>query len=97
MMLHWQVYALIVCGAGGVVLQQSALHVGPLSVSQPIVVVVDPIVSIILSVWLFNERLTGNPVQLALAIVAFAVVSAGVVVLSLTTPVHLEGARPVRL
>ncbi len=97
MMLHWQVYALIVCGAGGVVLQQSALHVGPLSVSQPLVVVVDPIVSVVLSVWLFNERLTGNPAQLAVAIAAFAVVSAGVVVLSVTTPVHLEGARPVRL
>ncbi len=97
MMLHWQVYALVVAGAAGVVLQQSALHVGPLSVSQPLVVVVDPIASVILSVSLFNERLTADPVQLALAIAAFAVVSAGVVVLSLTTPVHLDGARPVRL
>jgi drug/metabolite transporter (DMT)-like permease len=96
-LLHWQIYAFIVCGAAGAVLQQSALHVGPLSVSQPLIVVVDPIASIILSVWLFHERLTGNPAQLALAIAAFAIVAAGVVVLSLTTPVHLEGARPVRL
>jgi drug/metabolite transporter (DMT)-like permease len=97
MMLHWQVYAFIICGAAAIVLQQSALHVGPLSVSQPLVVVVDPIISVILSVWLFNERLTGNPAQLVVAIAAFAVVAGGVVVLSLTTPVHLDGARPVRL
>jgi drug/metabolite transporter (DMT)-like permease len=97
MMLHWQVYAFIVCAAAAIVLQQSALHVGPLSVSQPLVVVVDPIASIILSAWLFNERLTGDPIQLAVAIAAFAVVAGGVVVLSMTTPVHLDGKRPVRL
>jgi drug/metabolite transporter (DMT)-like permease len=97
MFLHWQVYAFAVCGAGAIVLQQAALHVGPLSVSQPLVVVVDPIASIILSVWLFNERLTGDPFQLALAFIAFAVVVVGVVVLSIVTPVHLEGGRPVRL
>jgi drug/metabolite transporter (DMT)-like permease len=96
-LVHWPVYALIICGAASIVLQQSALHVGPLSVSQPLVVVVDPIASIILSVWLFNERFAGDPLQLTVAAVAFAVVAAGVVALSLTTPVHLDGSRPVRL
>jgi hypothetical protein len=76
---------------------QAALHAGPLSVSRPLILVVDPIVSIILSVWLFGERLTGNPLQLAVAFVAFAVVAIGVVVLSIATPVHIEGRRAVRL
>lgn len=97
MLVHWQIYAFVVCGAAASVIQQAALHVGPLSVSQPLVVVVDPIASIVLSVWLFGERLTGNPIQLAIAAISFGVVAAGVVVLSIATPVHLDGSRPVRL
>jgi len=95
--LHWPVYALAVCGAAGIVLQQAALHVGPLSVSQPLVVVVDPIASIALSVWLFDEHFTQNPVSILAAIVAFAVMAAGVTVLSRTTPIHLDASRPARL
>jgi drug/metabolite transporter (DMT)-like permease len=97
MLLHWPVYALAASGAAGVVLQQTALHVGPLSVSQPLVVVVDPVASIVLSVWLFHEQFTQNPVQIFLAIMAFAVMAAGVTTLSRTTPIHLEASRPTRL
>ncbi len=97
MFLHWPVYALAASGVAGSVLQQTALHVGPLSVSQPLVVVVDPVASIVLSVWLFDVQFTQNPVNVLLAIVAFAVMAAGVVVLSRTTPIHLEAARPTRL
>jgi len=97
MFLHWPIYALVVCGIAGIVLQQAALHVGPLSVSQPLVVVVDPIASIVLSVWLFDERFTQNPIGIAGAVLAFAVMAAGVVVLSRTTPIHLDASRPARL
>ena len=37
------------------VLVQAALHVGPLSVSQPLLVIVDPCVSVILSIWLLVD------------------------------------------
>lgn len=97
MFLHWPVYALAVCGVTGVVLQQAALHVGPLSVSQPIIVVVDPIASIFLSVWLFDEQFTHDPLRLTITAVAFAVMTVGVVVLSRTTPIHLDPTRPARL
>ena len=97
MFLHWPVYALAVTGLAGVVLQQTALHVGPLSVSQPMIVVVDPVASIFLSVWLFDEQFTHNPARLFVAAVAFAVMAAGVVELSRTTPIHLEATRPTRL
>ena len=40
MLEHWQVYALIASAILGSVLQQAALQVGPLSVSQPLIVVV---------------------------------------------------------
>ena len=97
MFLHWPVYALAVTGLTGVVVQQAALHVGPLSVSQPLIVVVDPVASIFLSVWLFDEQFSHSPTRLFIAAVAFIVMSAGVVELSRTTPIHLEASRPARL
>jgi len=50
-----------------------------------------------LSVWLFDEQFTHNPARLFVAAVAFAVMAAGVVELSRTTPIHLEATRPTRL
>ncbi len=93
-LLHWQLYAFVICAALSGILQQTALHVGPLSVSQPLLVVVNPIASIVLSTWLFGERLTGNPWQLCIAVIAFAVMAGGVVVLSITTPMHIDAAGP---
>jgi len=89
MLAHWPVYALIASGIVGSVLQQAALQSGPLSVSQPVLIVVDPAVAIVLSVWLFDDRLTHNAVQVAIAATAFAVMAAGVVALSRTAPPDL--------
>lgn len=47
---RWPVYALAAAGLATEVLEQATLHVGPLSVSQPLLVIVDPITSIMLSV-----------------------------------------------
>ena len=74
---HWPVYALLLAGVVGSVLQQAALQVGPLSVSQPLIVVVDPAVAIVLSVWIFDERFTVSPAQKAVAGVAFCVMALG--------------------
>ena len=62
MFAHWPVYALIVVSIVAELLDQTALHVGPLSISQPFIVIVDPIVSIVLSVWIFDEVFTENAV-----------------------------------
>jgi hypothetical protein len=52
-------------------LEQAALHVGPLSVSQPALVIIDPFASIALSVWLFDERFTDSPARIAIAVLFF--------------------------
>ena len=64
MFLHWPIYALAVAGPSAEYLNQAALHVGPLSVSQPFIVVVDPIVSIGLSIWIFDETFTDDGARL---------------------------------
>ena len=88
---QWPVYAVAVGGAAGVIIEQAALQSGPLRVSQPMLVIIDPIVSIALSVWLFGEYFVVNPAVLAAAAAGFAVMCGGVVVLSLTAPATVEG------
>jgi len=89
MLIRWPVYALVGAVITGTLLQQAALHVGPLSVSQPILVITDPFASIILSVWLFGEHFTDSPAQVAIAVVAFAAMAAGVTMLTRTAPQDL--------
>ena len=90
MFTHWPVYALAVAGASGTWLQQVALHVGPLRVSQPFLVIVDPVLSIGLSVWPFGERFKPDAGVLAIAAAAFAVMCVGVVLLTQTAPATME-------
>jgi hypothetical protein len=95
MLEHWPVYALIASAVVGSVLQQAALQVGPLSVSQPLIVVVDPAVAIALSVWIFDERFTVSVMQRIVAGIAFCIMALGVTVLSRTAPADLERTMPV--
>ena len=96
MLIRWPVYALIAAGVAGTLLEQAALHVGPLSVSQPILVVVNPFASIVLSVWLFDEQFTNSPAKIAVAVLSFAVMAAGVVMLTRTAPQDLTPSAPAR-
>jgi hypothetical protein len=97
MFAHWPIYALIASGVVGSVLQQAALQGGPLSVSQPLIVVVDPAVAIVLSAWIFDERFTVSLPQKIVAGVAFCVMAAGVTVLSREAPTHLDPSMPAKL
>jgi CBS domain containing-hemolysin-like protein len=96
MLTRWPVYALAAAAVAGTLLEQSALHVGPLSVSQPLLVITNPLASITLSIWLFDERFTDSPAKITIAVLAFAVMAAGVTVLSRTAPKDLTPSRPAR-
>ena len=96
LLTHWPVYALAAAAVTGTLLEQAALHVGPLSVSQPLLVIINPFASIVLSVWLFGERFTDSPAKIAIAVLAFAVMTVGVVVLSRTAPRDLSPAKTVK-
>jgi drug/metabolite transporter (DMT)-like permease len=60
MLVRGAVYGVVVAGIAGTVLTQAALHYGPLAVSQPLMVIVNPFVSVILGVWLFGEHFVGG-------------------------------------
>ena len=82
MFTHWQVYALAVVGITGLALVQSAFQAGPLTASQPALIIGDPVASILLGVWLFNDKLGGSTEEFVVALVGLAVMVAGVFVLS---------------
>jgi drug/metabolite transporter (DMT)-like permease len=93
MFTHWPVYALAGAGLAAELLQQATLHAGPLSVSQPLLVIVDPIMSIGLSVWIFGEYFTENAPRLAVGSFAFAAMCAAVAALTRTAPATMS-AQP---
>jgi drug/metabolite transporter (DMT)-like permease len=84
--LHWPLYAVAVAGAIGTLLTQAALHVGPLRVSQPLLVIVDPMVSIVLSVYLFGEYFALSIGGLTVASASFVILCGGVVWLTRSAP-----------
>jgi hypothetical protein len=94
MLTRWPVYALAVGGIAGTILTQAALHVGPLRVSQPLLVIVDPVISIYLGVELFAEHFTDDAVAITLAAVAFVVMCVGVVMLTRTAPATIAADAP---
>jgi drug/metabolite transporter (DMT)-like permease len=57
----WQLYAVIVVGALGLVLCQMAYQAGPLTASQPTIAVVDPLASVVIGVLIFDEHLRRGP------------------------------------
>jgi hypothetical protein len=79
-------YGLIIVGVVGTILTQAALHYGPLAVSQPLMLIVNPVVSIALGIWLFGEHFEGGWWKVAIGGLGFAVMAAGVVVLARTAP-----------
>ena len=90
MFTRWPVYALIIGGIVGLLCEQAALHVGPLSVSQTFIVIVDPIVSVALGVWLYRDRLHHDALHLSIGVIAFAVMCAGIVALTRTAPATMN-------
>jgi len=88
---RWPIYAFAVGGLLGLFSEQAALHVGPLKVSQPFIVIVDPVVSVILGVWLYAEHLRSGFVSGLIGWLGFAVMCVGVVVLTQSSP---DSMRP---
>lgn len=61
----WQLYVLVVTGIAGLVLSQLAFQAGPLRASLPVIATVDPLVSILLGVLVYDEHLRSGPAAIA--------------------------------
>jgi drug/metabolite transporter (DMT)-like permease len=79
---NWSVYVLIVTGAGAMLLASHAMTAGPLAASQPGFTLLDPVVAVLLGVFLFGEHLQASPAALAAEVLGLVVLAAGVSALS---------------
>ena len=75
---NWQPYVLVVFGATGMLLSQSAFQAGVLDFSLPTMTVVDPIASIAIGAVVFREAISSSPAAITTEIVALVVMSVGV-------------------
>lgn len=85
----WSLYGLIVVGVAGLVTEQLALREGPLRVSQPLIVILDPLASVLFGVLVFRESVAHTPLALVSAGAAALLVAWGVVVLTASVPESL--------
>jgi drug/metabolite transporter (DMT)-like permease len=79
---HAQPYMLAVTGLGTVFLLQNALHAGPITASRTTLVTFNPLVSIVLGITLFADRLRAGPLWVTLEVAALAVLVTGTVILA---------------
>ena len=77
----WELYGMIVAGALGMFLVQSAMNAGRLIAAQPGLTLSDPIVSILWGVFVFGEGVRGGW-YIALAAISGLVMAAAVLVLA---------------
>ena len=90
---HWEPYALAATGLFGFFLLQNALHAGPLAASRSVGVIVNPLVSIIIGVYVFDEHLRTGAGFVAAEIAALLVMCAGAFVLT-QSPLVTGAAGP---
>jgi drug/metabolite transporter (DMT)-like permease len=76
--VHWPLYALVVTAILGAVLTQAAFDSGPLSASQPALLIVDPVASIVLGVLIFGEHVDSTGPALIGAVSGLLVMCVGV-------------------
>lgn len=90
LLLSWQLYTALAVGAGGLVLAQLAFRAGPLRSSLPTIATVDPLVSIVLGVFVYEERLRPGPLAVAGEVLCLAVLFAAAVFLGRLTTEEME-------
>ena len=72
--MAWPPYALVAVGAIGVVLNQLAYQAGPLSFSLPAITSVDPVVSLVIGLAVFDEHFRNGPADLLVEALGLALV-----------------------
>ncbi|MGP8206571.1 MAG: DMT family transporter [Acidimicrobiales bacterium] len=84
----WPFYTLVAVGALGFLVNQLAYYAGPLSSSLPAIMTVDPVVSLVIGVAVFDEQFRSAPVALLgeAAGLALVLIAAGGLTRSNLTP-----------
>lgn len=82
LLTSWQLYLFVVAGGVGLLLTQLAFQAGPLSASLPAITTVDPLLSVVIGVWVYDERLNGGTASVVAEVLCLALLSVSAVLLS---------------
>jgi drug/metabolite transporter (DMT)-like permease len=93
----WPCYALVAVGGVGLLLHQLAYQAGPLRVSLPAITTVNPIVSLIIGVAVFDERFRSGAPYLLGEILGLALIAAAAVGLTRSGADDARGPRAPRV
>jgi drug/metabolite transporter (DMT)-like permease len=88
LLTSWPVYALLVVGAAGIMLNQAAYQAGPLAGALPPLAIADPIVAIVFGVVAFDEALATTAPALAFQVLGF-----GAMALAIAKLAHFSAGR----
>jgi len=80
---HWEVYAMAIAGVTAFVVQQMSLSSGYLATSVATVSTANPIVSVVIGVLLFDERLARPAWHVVVAVVGLVLAMLGAIVISI--------------
>jgi hypothetical protein len=72
LLTSWQPYVLVLAGLLGLVLTQLAFRAGPLTASLPAIGALDPVLSVALGVWVFDEPLRSGMLASSAELLALA-------------------------
>jgi drug/metabolite transporter (DMT)-like permease len=98
----WQLYAVILLGVGGLLLNQLAFQAGPITASLPAIATIDPLLSIVIGVLVYDEHLRRGPAGGALLVILLLLLSVAVVQLTrvadreISTAPHAAGRARAR-
>jgi drug/metabolite transporter (DMT)-like permease len=94
LLTSWQLYLFLVAGAVGLLLTQLAFQAGPLSASLPAIATVDPLLSVVIGVWVYDERLNSGAASVTAEVLCLALLSISAVRLSrVQADTECQGAR----
>jgi hypothetical protein len=93
LLTSWQLYTLIAVGTCGLVLNQLAFQAGPLTASLPAITVIDPLLSIAIGVWIFDERI--RQTLAAVPVEVLCLVTFGAAAMALSKAAARQAASPV--
>lgn len=79
---HWPLYALIVSAIVSVLTIQVGYGSGPLTITQSILEIASPAVSIVLGLIMFGDSINTTPGAIAIELISFSLAIAGVIVIS---------------
>lgn len=90
MLSNWPVYALAATGALSIYLLETAYGSGPLAVTQPILEISEPVVSVLIGINLFGDSIHLSPLRVAIELIGILLIAWAIVSLASSSRAYIS-------